>query len=101
MEQNNSYHFFPIIPGGQIVCIRASSLFLFDPNGQGQDIQKQGEITVKAVRLDEWKDEKKIENVDLVCIDAQRATLEIVQGIEKYLPKVKYTIAKRSIYAVI
>ena len=93
-KENTSLNFFPVIPGGQVVCIGASSLFKFDPKGPVQDTQKQGDVIVKAVRLDTWIDEQKIENVDLICIDAQGATLQVVQGLEKYLPKVKYIIAE-------
>lgn len=93
-NMNTTLSFFPVIPGGQVVCIGASSLFKFDPKGPVQNSQRQGEVSVKAVRLDEWMDGQGIENADLICIDAQGATLQVVQGLEKHLPKVKYIIAE-------
>jgi FkbM family methyltransferase len=93
-NQTTSLSFFPAIAGRQVVSIGTSSLFKFDPMGPVQDLQKQREITVNAVRLDEWIEEQSIENIDLICIDAQGATLQVVQGLEKYLPKVKYIIAE-------
>jgi FkbM family methyltransferase len=93
-NQTTSLSFFPVIPGGQVVSLGSSSLFKFDPAGPVQNTQIQGELVVNAIRLDEWIEEQSIENIDLICIDAQGATLQVVQGLEKYLPKVKYIIAE-------
>ena len=86
--------FYSVIPGGQVVCIGASSLYKFDPNGLVQNTQLQGEITVQGIRLDQWMDSQNIKNVDLICIDAQGASLQVLQGLSKYLPNVKYIIAE-------
>lgn len=93
-NQTTTLPFFPVIPGGAVVCIGASSLFQFDPNGPVHNTQLQGKITVPAVRLDEWLDQEGIETVDLLCIDAQGATLQIVQGLGDRLANIKYIIAE-------
>jgi FkbM family methyltransferase len=86
--------FYPTIPGGELCVIGTSSLFKFDPQGPVRNSQLQGEVTVEAVRLDEWLASENISKVDLVCIDAQGATLQVLQGLEEYLPKIKYIIAE-------
>lgn len=86
--------FYPTIPGGELCVIGTSSLFKFDPQGPVRNSQLQGEVTVEAVRLDEWLASKEISKVDLVCIDAQGATLQVLQGLEGALPKIKYIIAE-------
>lgn len=93
-NQTAQLAFFPTIPGGALCVIGTSSLFKFDPQGPVRNSQIQGEITVQAVRLDEWLEAENISNVDLVCIDAQGATLQILQGLEKRLPQIKYIIAE-------
>lgn len=70
----------------------ASSLFKMDPNGH--DVSAQGEITVNTVRLDDWLNSQKYETPDLICIDAQGATLPILQGLGEKLFDVKYIIAE-------
>ena len=86
--------FYPTIPGGELCVIGTSSLFKFDPSGPVKNSQLQGEVKVQAVRLDEWMNAENISKVDLVCIDAQGATLQVLQGLEKQLSNIKYIIAE-------
>ena len=88
--------FYPVIEGGKTVFnLGASSLFKFD--FQWDDYFKQGEITVNAIRLDEWLTRQQYETPDLICIDAQGATLQVLQGLGKKLSQVKYIIAEAEI----
>lgn len=86
--------FFPIVAAGEEPLIGLSSIFKLDPKGPVQDTQKQREITVQAVRLDEWMEKEKIDQVDLICIDVQGGTLQVLEGLGKSLTNVKYIIAE-------
>lgn len=90
----SSLSFFPIIAAGQDLLIGLSSLFRLDPIGPVENTQKQREITVEAIRLDEWMEEEKINQADLLCIDVQGGTLQVLQGLGEKLSDVKYIIAE-------
>lgn len=51
-------------------------------------------MKLDAVRLDEWLKENGIDQVDLICINTQGATLPILQGLESYLHKIKYVVTQ-------
>lgn len=93
-NMTTSLSFFPVVEGGQIVCIGASSAFRFDPAGPVMNSQKQDEIIVPAIRLDEWLEKEKINSVDLICIDAQGATLQVIEGLGDRIANVKYVICE-------
>ena len=54
----------------------------------------QADIEVPAIRLDEWLKIKKIESIDLICMDTQGATLKILQGMGEFLKKAKYIVTE-------
>jgi len=94
-KESTSLSFYPVVgPPGTFPNIGASSLFQSHPTCF--DYQVQSEIKVQAVRLDEWMAENHIV-ADLVCIDAQGATIEVMQGLEKALTNIKYIIAEANI----
>jgi FkbM family methyltransferase len=84
--------FFPIVESNRNFNLGASSLYKMDL--AGPDVFKQGEIEVQATRLDEWLDGQGYDTPDLICIDAQGATLPILQGLGNKLSEVKYIIAE-------
>ena len=89
--------FHPVIPGGEVFSLGASSIFPFDPNGPVHSSALQGEIIVDAIRVDEWLDAENLDTPDLICIDAQGATLPILEGLKQRLSQVKYIIAEAEI----
>lgn len=74
----------------------ASACFKFT-NGPGRDVHpgiNQTEITVTAIRMDEWLDERKMEKIDLLCMDTQGATLRILQSFGEKIRNVKYILTE-------
>lgn len=85
--------FFPIIPGaGKITDPGSSSCFHLTEKKRASYDQEQ--ITVSAVRLDQWLKENDIESVDLICMDTQGATLKILQGMGDALKQTKYIVTE-------
>lgn len=84
--------FYPIIESDKPFNLGASSLYKFDSHSP--DFYKQEEIIVQTVRLDEWLNAHQYDTPDLICIDAQGATLPILQGLGNRLSQVKYIIAE-------
>lgn len=93
-NKNTSISFFPIVTGKQDSLIGLSSLLKIDSRGPIEDTQRQREITVQAVRLDDWLTKEKIDHVDLICIDVQGCTLQVLQGLGRKLANCKYIIAE-------
>lgn len=61
----------------------------------------QKKINVLSTRLDDWCSENNIDEIGLICMDVQGATLPVLKGLGCYLQKVKYIITEveyRSIY---
>ncbi len=71
----------------------ASSCFPVDRSGHCKTYIQE-KIIVESVRLDDWLDSQKIPQVDLLCIDAQGATMNILKGLGNNLTGVKYIIAE-------
>ena len=44
--------------------------------------------------MDEWCSNNEIPQIDLLCMDTQGATLQILQGLGDYLSSVKYIITE-------
>lgn len=89
--------FYPVIlshNGAYPVNIGASSLLVARKDGCDSHHIQGNPIIVQGVRLDEWMDEQQIGQVDLICMDTQGATLQVLQGLGKYLSKVKYIITE-------
>ena len=58
-------------------------------------------IDVLSTRLDDWCNENNIDEIGLICMDVQGATLPVLKGLGTYLQKVKYIITEveyKSIY---
>ncbi len=90
--------FYPVIESegdkNHPVNIGGSSLFVTRPDGC-ETAHKQGSpILVLGTRLDDWMRSNHIEQVDLLCMDAQGATLQILQGMGPFLDRVKYIITE-------
>lgn len=58
---------------------------------------KQSVISVLATRLDTWLEEQDFESIDLLCISANGASLQVLQSMGSYLCKTKYIIAEHEI----
>jgi FkbM family methyltransferase len=54
----------------------------------------QNKINVSSTRLDDWCSENNIDEIGLICMDIQGATLPALKGLGKYLQKVKYIITE-------
>lgn len=91
-DETATRSFYPVIPGEKVFNLGASSLFRFDSTCP--DAHPQKEIQVQTIRLDEWMQRENISHIDLLCIDAQGATLQILRGLGKSLFAVKYIIAE-------
>ena len=86
--------FFPMIEvPGIFYNPGASSCFSVDREGHHKTYI-QTEITVQAIRLDEWLKNQGIDFVDMLCIDLQGATFQALEGMGEYLKDVKYIISE-------
>ncbi len=90
--------FYPIIEShgskSHPVNIGASSLLMARKDSCDPHHIQGDPIYVQAIRLDEWMTENCIEEVDLLCMDAEGTTLQVLQGMGKFLEKVKYIITE-------
>lgn len=86
--------FFPMVETkGIFYNPGASSCFPVDRSGHHKTyIQK--EITVQATRLDDWLRSKKIESIDMLCIDVQGSAYQVLEGMGDLLEKVQYIIVE-------
>ena len=87
--------FYPVINQN----IGASSFFEFNPNARNyativKDSLVQEEIIVPTVRLDEFLKDQGLENIDLLCIDAQGAAYQVLSSLGDQINKVKYIIVE-------
>ncbi len=89
-NENGMISFYPIINCGNI---GASSCYKISSNGSHVGIN-QKKIEVEAIRLDHWLEQNGIEKVNLLCIDAQGATLPILQGLGDKINNVDYIITE-------
>lgn len=71
----------------------ASSCFQVDKGGHHRTYV-QGEISVPAIRLDEWLEQQKISSIDMLCMDTQGSALQVFEGLGDYLKQVKYIIVE-------
>lgn len=86
--------FHPVIPGGEEYLLGASSIFPIDSSGPFGDTQLQEKIGVNACRLDTWINSNNLRSPDLLCIDVQGGTLQVLKSLGGYLHNVKYVIAE-------
>ncbi len=93
-NKTGSISFFPMIEvGGIFYNPGASSCFPVDKDGHHKTYI-QTEISVHAIRLDEWLKSQKIDFIDMLCIDLQGAALQALEGMGEYLKDVKYIITE-------
>ncbi len=89
--------FYPVIQslaGKKPVNIGASSLLVARKDGCDKHHVQGAPIKVQAVRLDEWLCAHSIEHIDLLCMDVQGATLQVLEGMGDYLKNIKYIITE-------
>ena len=86
--------FHPVIPDGEEYLLGASSIFPIDSSGPFGNSQLQKEICVNACRLDTWIKSNNLSSPDLLCIDVQGGTLQVLKSLGGYLHNVKYIIAE-------
>lgn len=86
--------FFPMIEvPGVFYNPGASSCFPVDRTGHHKTYI-QTEVTVPAIRLDEWLHGQGINSIDLLCVDVQGAALQALEGMGNYLNTVSYIITE-------
>ena len=96
-DKNTTISFYPVIfsHGGSVpVNIGGSSCLVVRKNGADSHHIQGSPIMIEAVRLENWMQSNGIQNVDLICMDVQGATLKVLQGMGNNLKKVKYIITE-------
>jgi len=97
-NETKTLPFYPVVESnGSLsnpINIGASSLLVTRKDGCDKEHRQGPPIQVQAIRLDEWMKEKGIETVDLICLDCQGATLQVLEGLGQYLDRVKYIITE-------
>lgn len=89
--------FYPVKEsnGGSIPTnIGGSSLFKVREGGPEKSHKQGPPISVHATRLDTYMEENGIQEIDLLCMDVQGATLEVLKGLGEKLHHVKYIITE-------
>lgn len=104
-DETKTISFFPVVAsqwsdgtpitdsdGNETVNIGASSCF----EARDDYIQRyeQGQISVPAIRLDQFCLEQGEDSIDMLCIDLQGAALQALQGLGRYIDSVRYVIAE-------
>ena len=93
-DKTEMIDFFPIVEvPGVPYNSGASSCFPVSKTGHHKKYVQE-KISVEAIRLDNWLDSEGISQVDLLCIDAQGATLNVLKGLGDKLSSVKYIITE-------
>ncbi len=93
-DKMGSIDFYPVVESDGVPHNPgASSCFPVSKSGHCKTYIQE-KVTVQAVRLDDWLCSQKIPQVDLLCIDAQGATMNILQGLGGNLAGVKYIITE-------
>lgn len=85
--------FYPAIEPNAQTSTDVSSCFKVFSDGPYKKYT-QGQINVLAIRLDEWIKRQQISAVHMLCIDAQGATMQVLEGVGNYLDKTKYIFTK-------
>jgi len=100
--ENGNVYFYPFdlkkynnMGASSMLKIDFSTRNKDDPDYNLENPQK--EIIVNGTRLDSFIDERKIKNIDLLCIDLQGYELNALKSLGSYLHKVKYIITECSI----
>ncbi len=93
-NENGTIPFYPIITN-IYNNIGASSCYK-GQKGSSHEFIPQSEITVDAIRVDDYLKSNNINRIDLVCIDAQGATYNIIEGMGDFLKDIKYIICEVS-----
>lgn len=94
-NDTDAISFYPMIKTkNENELVNASSFFKTSPYGQYRKYSQE-EISVIAVRLDEWLKRQKIKSVTMFCIDSPGAALQVLKGIgEYYVNMATYVIVR-------
>lgn len=93
-DKSEPIDFYPIIEvPGVSYNPGASSCFPVSKLGHHKTYTQE-KVTVESTRLDDWFRSQDISQVDLLCIDAQGATMNILKGLGNNLAGVKYIITE-------
>jgi FkbM family methyltransferase len=87
--------FFPVVAAADYdtgVNPGASSCFQARPEYVGRYIQKR--VIVESIRLDTYCASQGITAIDLLCIDVQGATLQVLKGLADLIEGVQHVIAE-------
>ena len=75
------------------INIGASSCLKINPDGIDHD-SIQAQTMVTAVRLEHWMEQEKLDRIDLLCLDVQGATLQVLSGLGEHIKRTKYIITE-------
>jgi len=88
--------FYPVVVSvdrQQSVNIGASSCLKINPEGIDRN-SLQTELVVPATRLDDWLEAQELDHIELLCLDVQGATLQVLSGLGKYIQRTGYIITE-------
>ena len=94
--------FYPVNNTGSEFNVGASSKYRFVEGLNGSFFNKtwnQDEITVKSMRMDDWKQENNIGPVDMIWMDAQGGELDVLKGAVETLKDVQVILTEVGIGA--
>jgi FkbM family methyltransferase len=74
--------------------IGASSFFKINKKVYTQEKLKQKKISVDCIRLDEFLKENNIDGIDLLCMDVQGASYQVLSSLGDNLKNIKYIIVE-------
>lgn len=88
--------FYPVIEtkGSVKKNIGGSSLLVSRPDGPEKNHIQGAPISVPGIRLDAWMKNSGINKIDLLCIDAQGSTLQVLEGLGNEIKNVSYIITE-------
>lgn len=89
-SESKELTFRPVVNGN----LGASSVFKANPHYPYENAYQQTEITVPAMRVDEWWADKDIPAPELLCMDLQGAELEALKSMGDMLDSVQYVITE-------